>query len=125
MGFLPKLPAERYLQANYTATASDFGAAIKVDDAGDGSAWSAAHARYHDYFRELTQRFGFEDALLLDTRGNVVYSAYSGADLGSNIDTGPYRDSMLADAYQAALTSNAVDYVSVCRPRNRCPTACA
>lgn len=113
LGFLPRSSAERYLQANYTVPSTDFSEAIKLDDAGDGSAWSAAHARYHDYFRELTQRFGYEDAMLLDTRGNVVYSAFSGADLGSNIESGPYRDSMLSDAYQAALTSNAVDYVGL------------
>lgn len=51
--------------------------------------------------------------MLLDTHGNVVYSACSGADLGSTIETGPYRDSMLSDAYQEALTSNAVDYVGL------------
>ena len=78
LGFLPRSSAERYLQANYTVPSTDFGEAIKLDDAGDGSAWSAAHARYHDYFRELTQRFGYEDAILLDTHGNLVYSAYSG-----------------------------------------------
>jgi class 3 adenylate cyclase len=112
-GFMPTSPAQKYLQANYTAPYSTFAEAIKVDDAGDGSAWSATHAEYHDYFRELTQRFAFEDALLLDTRGNVVYSAYSGADLGTNIETGPYRDSNLADAYTSALASNAVDYAGL------------
>jgi hypothetical protein len=75
-GFIPTAPAERYLQAHYTAPFGSFAEAIKVDDAGDGSAWSATHAQYHDYFRELTERFRYEDALLLDTRGNVVYSAY-------------------------------------------------
>lgn len=55
LGFLPRSSAERCLQANYTVPSTDFGGAIKLDGAGDGSAWSAAHARYHDYFRELTQ----------------------------------------------------------------------
>ncbi|HKH53809.1 MAG TPA: adenylate/guanylate cyclase domain-containing protein, partial [Mycobacterium sp.] len=53
------------------------------------------------------------DALLLDTRGNVVYSAYKGVDLGTNILTGPYREGRLRDAYQKALSSNVVDYVGV------------
>ena len=34
--------------------------------------------------------------LLLDTRGNVVYSAYKGVDLGTNILTGPYREGATA-----------------------------
>ena len=112
-GFVPTDPAQKYLQANYTAPSTSFDESIKVDDAGDGSAWSATHAQYHDYFRELVDRFQFEDALLLDTNGNVVYSAYSGADLGTNVETGPYRDSNLADAYKDAMASNAVDFVEL------------
>lgn len=118
--FLPTSSAQRYLQAYYTVPFGDYDqpevdwdAAIKYDDAGDGSAWSAANARYNDFFREIVTRFEFEDALLLDTRGNVVYSAYKGVDLGTNILNGPYKGSDLGAAYQKALDSNAVDYVGL------------
>lgn len=110
---LPTSNAQKYLQANYTAPFNDFDEAIKNDDARDGSPWSAANARFNDYFREIVTRFQFEDALLLDTRGNVVYSAYKGVDLGTNILTGPYRENELRDAYEKAMASNAVDYVGV------------
>ena len=110
---LPNTNAQKYLQAYYTAPFDDWDKAIKFDDARDGSAWSAANARFNDYFREIVLRFQFEDALLLDTRGNVVYSAYKGADLGTNILTGPFREGELREAYQKAMASNAVDYVGV------------
>jgi class 3 adenylate cyclase len=117
---VPSSPAERYLQANYTVPFGDYNApsadwdrAIKYDDAQDGSAWSAANAQYNDFFREIVTRFQFEDALLLDTRGNIVYSAYKGVDLGSNIVSGPFKGSALTGAYQAALDSNDVDYVGL------------
>ena len=110
---LPNTNAQKYLQAYYTAPFDDWDKAIKFDDARDGSAWSAANARYNDYFREIVLRFQFEDALLLDTRGNVIYSAYKGADLGTNILTGPFREGELREAYQKAMASNAVDYVGV------------
>ncbi|MDT5311485.1 MAG: hypothetical protein QOE74_505 [Mycobacterium sp.] len=117
---LPTAPAEKYLQAVYTTPFGDYAAptanwdaAIQFDDARDGSPWSAANAQYNDFFREIVTRFQFEDALLLDTRGNVVYSAYKGVDLGTNILNGPYRGSELGDAYQKALNSNDVDYVGV------------
>ncbi|MGV0793701.1 adenylate/guanylate cyclase domain-containing protein [Mycolicibacterium sp. XJ1819] len=110
---LPTSNAQKYLQAHYTAPFDDWDKAIKFDDARDGSAWSAANARFNDFFREIVLRFAFEDALLLDTRGNVVYSAYKGADLGTNIFTGPYREGDLREAYRKALASNAVDYVGV------------
>ncbi|MDP9165861.1 MAG: cache domain-containing protein, partial [Actinomycetota bacterium] len=117
---LPTSGAVRYLQSHYTVPfgaydqpTANWTGAINYDDAGDGSAWTAANARYNDFFREIVTRFQFEDALLLDTRGNVVYSAYKGVDLGSNILNGPYKGSELGDAYEKALDSNAVDYVGL------------
>jgi class 3 adenylate cyclase len=110
---LPTSNAQKYLQAYYTAPFKDWDAAIRFDDARDGSAWSAANARYNDFFREIVTRFEFEDALLLDTRGNVVYAAYKGVDLGTNILNGPYRGSELTGAYQKALESNTVDYTGI------------
>ncbi len=112
-GMLPTSNAQKYLQAHYMAPYPDWNDAIKVDDARDGSPWSAANARFNDFFREIVHRFKFEDALLLDTRGNVVYSAYKGVDLGTNILTGPYSGGDLTDAYHKALESNVVDYVGV------------
>jgi class 3 adenylate cyclase len=112
-GLLPTSNAQKYLQAFYTAPFSDWDKAIQNDDAGDGSAWSAANARFNDFFRQIVTRFEFEDALLLDTRGNVVYTAYKGPDLGTNILTGPYRQGELRRAYEQALGSNVVDYVGV------------
>ena len=110
---LPTSNPQKYLQAYYTAPFDDFDKALAFDDARDGSPWSAANARFNDFFREIVTRFEFEDALLLDTRGNVVYSAYKGVDLGTNILNGPYREGELSDAYEKALASNAVDYVGV------------
>ena len=84
---------------------------MPVEDAGDGSAWSAANARFDFYLRGIVSRFDYPDALLLDMQGNVVYSVDKGPDLGTNILTGPYRESNLHDAYQKALRSNDVDFV--------------
>ena len=44
-GFIPTSPAERYVQAYYTVPTTYFAESLQVDDAGDGSAWSAAHAQ--------------------------------------------------------------------------------
>ena len=106
---LPTANAQRYLQATYTAKLPADDAALAMDDERDGSAWSAANATYQAYFREIVRRFAFEDALILDARGNVVYSAYKNTDLGTNILTGPYRSSKLRDAYQQAMSSNKAD----------------
>ena len=51
------------------------------------------------------------NALLIDDRGNIVYSAYKDVDLGSNIINGPFSGSKLHDAYLKAMSANSVDYV--------------
>ncbi len=108
---LPSSNAQRYLQANYTAGPRSTTDGLPVQDAGDGSPWSAANARYDFFLRGIVTRFDYRDALLLDMQGNIVYSVRKGPDLGTNILTGPYRESHLRDAYQKALRSNDVDFV--------------
>ncbi|BBZ58499.1 adenylate/guanylate cyclase domain-containing protein [Mycolicibacterium phocaicum] len=125
---LPRDNAQRYLQANYTAVRKDDDTAVKVDDAHDGSSWSAANARYQDFFRQIVNRFEFQDAILLDNRGNMVYSAYKDVDLGTNILTGPYSGSKLRGAYEKAMSANSVDYVDITdfeiyQPAENQPTA--
>ena len=106
--FTPKDAAAQYLQYHYVIPYETWEDAIKVDDAGDGSAWSAAHAQYHPYYRAMTELQAFEDVLMIDTAGNVVYTAYKGVDLGTNLIDGPYRMSNLAGAYREAMSSNIV-----------------
>lgn len=108
---LPTSNAQKYLQAYYTAPPRSATDPMPVEDAGDGSAWSAANARFDFYIRGIVTRFDYRDALLLDTQGNVVYSVMKGPDLGTNILNGPYRESNLKDAYQKAMRSNDVDFV--------------
>lgn len=125
---LPTSNAQRYLQAVYTAKLPTDDLAIAMDDERDGSAWSAANAKFHEFYREIVTRFAFEDALLLDGRGNVVYSAYKNTDLGTNILTGPYKSSKLRDAYTEAMSSNKSDRVVLTdfefyQPATMAPTA--
>jgi class 3 adenylate cyclase len=106
---LPDNNAQKYLQIHYTVPS--FGGPAAPDDAGDGSAWSAANARFNNYFREIATRFEYRDAMLLDTRGNLVYSMRKGPALGTNILTGPYRENNLRGAYEKAMAADSVDFV--------------
>jgi class 3 adenylate cyclase len=106
---MPDNNAQKYLQLHYTVPS--FGTSAPPDDAGDGSAWSAANARFNNYFREIATRFEYRDAMLLDTRGNLVYSVNKGPALGTNILTGPYRESNLRGAYEKAMAADSVDFV--------------
>jgi len=118
---LPTTNAQRHLQAFYTAPFTSPDDAMRVDDAHDGTPWTAAHARHHDFFRQIVARFGYGDALLINNRGDVVYAARKGADLGTNILTGPFRETNLRQAYDEAMASNQVDYVAITDIQNYQP----
>ncbi len=61
-----------------------------LDAAEDKTAWSVAHAKYHPLFRDFLQTFAFDDVLLVDLDGNVVYSGAKAPDFGTNLKTGPF-----------------------------------
>ncbi|UZP68071.1 methyl-accepting chemotaxis protein [Desulfovibrio mangrovi] len=54
-------------------------------------------------FVPFVKEFGFEDALLLDDYGRVVFSVARGNDLGEDFVNGPYRNTNLARAWQKAV----------------------
>ena len=125
---LPSSNAQKYLQANYTARPRPTTDSQPPIDAGDGSAWSAASVHYDFILRDIVARFDYRDALLLDLQGNIVFTANKGPDLGTNILTGPYRESNLREAYQKALASNDVDFLWITdfqpyQPQHDTPTA--
>ena len=115
--FIPESNAGRYLQLQYTVKNQDFDAdydaLLSDNDSGDGSAYAAAAGRYGDYFTRLIDQAGYEDALLLNLDGDVVFSAYKGIDLGTNVNTGPYRDTSFAETYREVIATNSVDSVGM------------
>lgn len=112
--FAPTGAAQTYLQARYTVPhGDDYDASLAVDNAGDGSAWSAANAKFQDYFRQTVNQLGYDDALLLNTSGDVIYSAYKAPELGTNVLTGPLDDTSLSTAYRAAMRATSPDFVDI------------
>jgi len=99
-------PAALYLQHTYGAPIRDDDDAISVDDAGDGTDWSVAHAALHPAFREVVQRRGLIDLLLVEPENSfVVYSARKQPDLGTSLRLGPFSGSSIADAVNRAAAS--------------------
>jgi methyl-accepting chemotaxis protein len=72
----------------------------ELEIAKDGSAYSAAHLEQHTFFSGYTAIHGYEDALLIDLAGNVIYSRQKNGVFGSNLVTGAYKDTNLAKLYQ-------------------------
>ena len=101
--FAPSGTAAVALQARYSIGSGGFDEAIAIDDAGDGSAWSAVHAGIHPYFRAMVDHLGYEDVLLINPAGRVVYSAYKGADFGADLIEGPLRLTNLGETLREAM----------------------
>ena len=102
--YLPRAPGSRRLQHAYVAAnPHPVGSKHLLDDAGDGSAYSASHARVHPLLRNIADRFAYYDLFVIDANtGAVVYSVFKETDFATNLLDGPYRNSGLAEAFRAA-----------------------
>lgn len=108
--FIPESASARYLLYHYTVKGGEDASA--VDDAGDGSSWSAAHAQHHDYLRRLANLSGYPGLVLISTSGQVVYTVNKDVDLGADLVDGPYSYTNLALAFQQAMSGNRLDAVT-------------
>jgi PAS domain S-box-containing protein len=111
--FIPKAPQARHFQELYLAeNPNPTGKKDRLDDAGDGSAYSSAHKVYHPIIRSFLERFDYHDIFLIDPEtGEIVYSVFKEVDYGTSLLTGPYKDTNLARVFHAARNSFARDFL--------------
>jgi methyl-accepting chemotaxis protein len=81
----------------------------ELESAGDGSEYSTAHFEQHGFFAGYTAIHGYEDAFLIDPAGNIVYNVQKGESFGTNLVTGPYKESNLAVLYKNLVSAKAGD----------------
>jgi class 3 adenylate cyclase len=108
--YFPHGAAANYLQYHYiVANPQSSSRRRLMNDAGDGSAYSAVHAIYHPMLRQAASIVGFFDFMLVDTTSQrVVYDVAKEIDFGTSLLTGPYRSSNLAAAVaRCSVTADA------------------
>ncbi len=81
----------------------------KLYDAGDGSSYSEVHNEFHPWFHSLQQNRDYYDVFLFDLSGNLIYSVFKELDYATNMETGEWRKTDLANAYRAASANNDPD----------------
>src|SRR4051794_16001186 len=98
--YLPRGAAATYLQYNYIVTNPHIPERrTLLDDAGDGSAYSALHAAYHPLLRSAASTLGFADFMLADAKtGRLVYGMEKEVDFAAALREAPFRQSNLAAA---------------------------
>ncbi len=82
-------------------------------DAEDGSVYNLAHQKYHQYLTDFIEKFGFYDIFLIDLElGDIVYTAYKETDYATNLYTGPYRESNLAQLARKLRSNSDINKAS-------------
>ncbi|MFP1644864.1 methyl-accepting chemotaxis protein [Pontitalea aquivivens] len=73
--------------------------------------YSLPHRNYHPGFVTQMEQFGFSDIYLVDSAGNVIYSARKKTDFAVNLQSGPWAAGALAGAVAAATAPGVQDPV--------------
>jgi class 3 adenylate cyclase len=112
--YLPGPRSATYLQYQYIVNNPHAGERrVLLDDAGDGSKYSAVHALYHPLLRAAARTTGFWDFMIADARdGRLVYAMLKEIDFATSLREGPYRRSNVAAAVARCLA--ATDPSTVC-----------
>ncbi|MBD3787047.1 MAG: HAMP domain-containing protein [Sphingomonadales bacterium] len=93
-----------YLRTLYlTENPHPAGERAKLEDAGDVTDYSILHRRYHPGLVADLERKGFLDVLLVDSAGRVVYSVTKADEFATDLKSGPYAGTPLAQLALAAL----------------------
>lgn len=75
----------------------------QLNDAGDGSRYSAVHDRFHPLLREFVEQHGYRDVLLIDLHGRVIYSVMKQEDFGTDLDKDAGKGSGLVLAFRGIV----------------------
>lgn len=97
-----------YIQGN----PNKLGERHALNDAQDGSSYSAAHRSYHPYFSDFTRENEFYDIFLIDAEGSIVYTYAKEEDFGENLFTGRWKTS-LSEAFTQLAKQNATTVSAV------------
>jgi len=67
-------------------------------------AYLEASQKYRPFLTHLVEVFGYANAYLFDRDGNLLFQVKTDLDLGSNLLTGPLKDSKLAEVFDRVRT---------------------
>jgi methyl-accepting chemotaxis protein len=103
------------LQYKYIWTnPNPLGSKDQLDNAGDGSEWSALHDKYHEHIRHFLDEFGYYDIFLCDSKtGDIVYSVYKELDFTTSLINGPYANTGIGRVFKKANASSDPNFVAI------------
>jgi len=102
-----------YLKRNYqTNNPYLFDQRSYLLTAKDGSNYSSSHEKYHSDFTAFISAGAFYDLFLIDTSGNILYTAKKESDFATNLINGPWAKSGLAKAFNQTKTDPEINKIN-------------
>jgi PAS domain S-box-containing protein len=86
----------------------------RLDRPAGGGRYAETHARFNPVLRSMARQFGYEDIFLIESEGGrIVYTAAKKLEFGTNLLSGPYRNTRLSRAFRAARKAVEADFVQL------------
>ncbi|MEL6408397.1 MAG: ATP-binding protein [Chloroflexota bacterium] len=83
-----------------------------IDAVDLSSPYRSVHQRFHPFFREAQQLFGYSDVLLVSVGGDVVYSSNKNGEVFTNLLTGEFADTTLGSVVGEVIGEPSPDAVA-------------
>lgn len=98
------------LQHDYIyANPAQLGAKDEMYRANGDASYHDLHEKYHGFFRQTLQEFGYYDIFLVDPQtGAIFYSVFKELDYGTSLTTGPYANTNFAQVFQKTVLDNKI-----------------
>lgn len=71
------------------------------------------HNKYHEYLSKITTEYNYNDLLLLDLNGNIIYSVKKNIDFGSSVTNPYFVTTELANLFNSIKYATIKDYNSI------------
>ena len=68
-------------------------------DLNNQTTYSNVHSKYHPWFDQYLNEFGYYDIFLVNLKGEVIYSVFKELDFATSLNSGPWAKSGLAEAF--------------------------
>lgn len=65
------------------------------------------HNKYHTFFQKITDEYKYNDLILIDLNGNIIYSTKKNIDFASSITSGSFSNTEIANIFNATRYANA------------------
>lgn len=93
-------PGEAVRDLYVTNNPNPAGERQNLDRAKGTIPYNIHHAMFHPSFRSFLQAKGYEDAMLINSSGDIIYNVTKGEDYGSNLLTGSFKDGNLGALFK-------------------------